>query len=744
MRLDETNTRMPTLINVSNRLPVTIDGDDVKKSAGGLVSALEGIAGDQQSLKWIGWTGSVVEDPQKRAELERELADEFGDMPVFLSQEEIDGFYRGFSNSSLWPLLHWMPGKFRYRRDWWEQYLAINQRFADAVLAIAKEGDMVWVHDYHLMLLPEMLKRRMAGLKVGFFLHTPFPPPEVFACQPKRRELLEGLLGADQVGFHTFRYLRNFRSAVLRLLGIDSDATHIRQEGRATHLGVYPIGINAPKFDQTLSSPEFQKEFDALQAAHAGKRIVFSVERMDYTKGIPQRLDAIDLFLESCEDRENVRFIFVSVPSREDVAEYKELREEVEYRVGRLNGKYSTLDNTPIHFIHGTVEFTRLCAMYALAEVALVTPLADGMNLVAKEFIACKRDRDGVLVLSEFAGAAEELVNATIVNPYDAQGVANAIGDALRLPVEARIERMAPMRERIIQCDAAWWARRFLDDLASRPVVEDRLETARSEIDAAGKRLADALRAGKRVAMFLDYDGTLREIERDPAAARPNAGVRELLARLQEIPNLPVTIISGRQARDLEAWFGPTPFTLIAEHGADIRRSGQAEWDRLDPHTTYGWKQDILPLLRLYRDATPGSFIEEKRAGLVWHYRKVDPELGEWKAAALADELSTILANETVQIRHGKKIIEVAAAQVSKGSAVARMLDELRCDLALCAGDDQTDESMFTLDAPNLLTIKVGRGESAAQLRIRTPAEFRAFLLGIVQQIPRDTATSPA
>jgi trehalose 6-phosphate synthase/phosphatase len=416
----------------------------------------------------------------------------------------------------------------------------------------------------------------------------------------------------------------------------------------------------------------------------------------------------------------------------------------VEYRVGRLNGKYSTLHNTPIHFIHGTVEFTRLCAMYVLTDVALVTPLADGMNLVAKEFIACKRDRDGVLVLSEFAGAAEELVNATIVNPYDAQGVANAIADALRLPAEARRERIAPMRERIIECDASWWARTFLDELASRPISEDQPESTQTEVEAAGKRLADALRAGKCVALFLDYDGTLREIERDPSAARPNAEVRELLARLQEAPNLAVTIISGRRAHDLDAWFAQTPFTLVAEHGADIRRAGKTEWERLDPHITYGWKQDILPLLRLYRDATPGSFIEEKRAGLVWHYRKVDPELGEWKAAALAEELGTILPNESVQIRHGKKIIEVAASQVSKGAAVARMLDEGQSELALCAGDDQTDESMFTLDAPNLMTVKVGRGETAAQLRIRTPAEFRAFLRGVLQESSRETVASPA
>jgi trehalose 6-phosphate synthase/phosphatase len=725
---------MSQLINVANRLPVTLDGREVRKSSGGLVSALEGVGGDGQSLKWVGWPGQAVDDPREQSDLERKLGEQFGYVPIFLSEAEIDGFYQGFANSSLWPLLHLMPGKFRYRREWWEQYLSINERFARAVLSIAKEADTVWVHDYHLMLLPAMLKRAMPSLKVGFFLHTPFPPAELFGCQPKRQELLEGLLGADQIGFHTFQYLRNFRSTVLRLLGIESDGTRIAREGHATHLGAYPIGINAEKFDRTLDSPEFKKEVDELSESHAGKRIVFSVERMDYTKGILERLDAIDLFLEPCEDRESIRFIFVSVPSREDVEEYKDLREEVEFRVGRLNGKYSTLHNTPVHFVHGSVEFNRLCAMYALAEVALVTPLVDGMNLVAKEFIACKRDRDGVLVLSEFAGAAEELINATLVNPYDARGVADALGDALRTSPQERTQRMAPMRERVKKCDAAWWARTFLADLASRRLTENERVTDPAELARAGEHIAGALRSGKPVAFFLDYDGTLREIERDPAAARPKAAVLELLDQLRRIQNLDVTIISGRRARDLGAWFGDSPFTLVAEHGADIRRGGQAEWDRLDPHITYSWKQSILPLLRLYQDTTPGSFVEEKRAGLVWHYRKVDPELGAWKAGQLAEELSTILASETVRIRHGKKIVEVSAAQVSKGATVARLLDEKRYELAMCAGDDQTDESMFTLDAPNLITIKVGRGDTVAQLRIKTPAAFRQFLGNLVEQ----------
>ena len=257
---------MPQLINVSNRLPVTLDGLEVKKSSGGLVSALEGIATGGPGCKWVGWPGKALDDPQQRADLTRKLSDELGYVPIFLSEAEIEGFYHGFSNSSLWPLLHSMPSKFRYQREWWDQYRSINDRFAQAVLAIAKEGDTVWVHDYHLMLLPDVLKRQMPGLKVGFFLHTPFPPAELFACQPKRQELLEGLLAADQIGFHTFQYIRNFRSTVLRLLGTESEAAQIRREGHAAHLGVYPIGINAAKFDQTLDSPQFATELGLRSA----------------------------------------------------------------------------------------------------------------------------------------------------------------------------------------------------------------------------------------------------------------------------------------------------------------------------------------------------------------------------------------------------------------------------------------------------------------------------------------------
>lgn len=717
-----------TLINVSNRLPVTV-GETIKKSSGGLVAALEGLSTEQFDLKWIGWPGSVVPE-EKQAEVERILMKECGCVPIFLSEDEAAGHYEGFSNSSLWPLLHYMPNYMRYDPAWWEQYRSANQRFADKVLACAKPGDLVWVHDYQLMLVPAMLHEAMPELKTGFFLHTPFPSFETFRCHPKRNELVAGMLGADLVGFHTFGYMRHFRSTVLRLLGIESEIALIRTEtGHRTALGVFPIGINAKKFEETLASPEFEQRLAEMHEADADKRIVLSVERMDYTKGILHRIEAIERFLEELEDRDTIKFIFVSVPSREGVEEYQELRAEVEAQVGRINGTYATLRSSPIRFIHDSVDFVDLCALYACSDVGLVTPLIDGMNLVAKEYIACQREHAGVLILSEFAGAAGELFNAVLVNPYDAQGVAEALREALALPEEERVSRNKPMRDRVLKYDARHWARSFIDQLsASR---EDTAPPDGERIEDLAHQLREAVAAQKRIALFLDYDGTLREIVRDPNAAKPNEGVRELLDTLRDRPSLDVTLISGRTSEDLDSWLGDYPFNLIAEHGAALRPAGAREWERLDAGVSYAWKEEMLHILRLYEQSTPGSFVEEKKTSLVWHYRNTDPEFGTWKAHQLAVELGAIMANEPVEIRHGRKIIEASAATISKGAAVRRLLQEKHYDLALCAGDDQTDESMFELKLPNLISLKIGPNPSRAKYRLRNPVEFREFLLEI-------------
>jgi trehalose 6-phosphate synthase/phosphatase len=719
-----------TLINVSNRLPVTVEEDRITKSSGGLVAALEGLPQEKYKTKWIGWPGAAFPEESRRQEIAQKLAEEHGCVAVFLSQEEATAFYEGFSNSSIWPLLHYLPNYLRYEPAWWESYQKVNQTFADKVLETVHEGDLVWVHDYQLMLLPAMLREAVPNLKIGFFLHTPFPAYEIFRCHPRRRELVAGMLGANRIGFHAFGYLRHFCSTVQRLLGIETELTHIPSKGHTSALGVYPIGINAVKFEEMLGSNEFHQRREEFRQAHEGKRLVVSVERMDYTKGILHRLEAIDNFLARSEKIDAIRFVFVSVPSREGIEEYQNLLEEVESRVGQLNGKYATLLNSPIHFIHGSIPFVDLCALYALVDIALVTPLIDGMNLVAKEYIACQRENAGLLILSEFAGAAEELFNALLVNPYDSAAVAGTLTNALALTTEEKQNRIRPMRERVMRYDARHWARSFIHDLTSGPITDAR--PVETDIREAREQVEKALLAGLRIALFLDYDGTLREIELDPGAATPNASIENLLQRLGRRPNLDLTVISGRPEEDLEAFLGSHPFRLIAEHGASLREVGKKKWERLDRNLNYAWKEELLAVLRLYEQAVPGSTIEEKQSSIVWHYRKADKEFGTWKANQLTEELSALTANHSIKVRHGKKMVEVTAAENNKGAAIGRVLDQNdHYELALCAGDDLTDESMFELKRPGLLTIKVGIGPTQARFRVPDPAAFRQLLDGM-------------
>jgi trehalose 6-phosphate synthase/phosphatase len=329
-----------------------------------------------------------------------------------------------------------------------------------------------------------------------------------------------------------------------------------------------------------------------------------------------------------------------------------------------------------------------------------------------------------VLVLSEFAGAAEELFNAMLVNPYDSRALADALEQALDMAPGRRRTLMEPMRQRVMKWDAEGWARAFIKDLGEQQTVM----TGGPDIDEARRQVTEAIAAGRRVAFFLDYDGTLREIVPDPSAASPTEDIHAILRRLQAQENIDVTIISGRISDDLEAWLGDYPFGLIAEHGASVRHPHQGQWERLDQNVSYAWKDEVLKVLRLYESSTPGSFVEIKRTGLVWHYRRADPEFGAWKAKQLTDELVTVTASDPLHIRHGRKIVEISVAHINKGAAIMRLLEDTQYDLVLVAGDDRTDESMFQLDIPNMISIRIGEGDTLARYRVDSPAALRRFL----------------
>jgi len=707
------------VLNVCNRLPVTVKRN-FSKSSGGLVSAMESFS-DTLSLHWVGWPGS---SPAKvrRPSIESRLRDEFHCTPVFLSRDDINDYYAGFSNSVLWPLLHYSTTYVRHKKEWWNAYQRVNAKFRDVVLDVVRPDDIVWVHDYHLMLLPAMLHRERPELRIGYFLHTPFPSYEIFRCNPHREELLQGLLGANLLGFHTYGYMRHFRSSVLRLLGAECAVNTIQQDDHVCHLGVYPIGIDAGRFVTTLRSTPFQKECNKIRKTYDEKKQVLSVERLDYSKGLRRRLEAIDQFLGHIgeEERNHIAFIFISVPSREQVQEYQDLREDIESMIGQINGRYASIHNTPIHFIHSSVPPLELTALYAVADVMLVTPLIDGMNLVAKEFAACREDAHGVLILSEFTGAAAELGEAVMVNPYDIDGMVEALRQALDMPPDEQQRRMAPMRDYVRQHDSAHWARAFLKDIRACPPRETK--TGGRALESL---IASRFATPRRKACFLDYDGTLREFTAKPGDASPTQRLRRLLRRLGGIPSVDLYIISGRSRTQLDKWFQGLPCTLVAEHGVASRGPDDPAWTVFFEEPILEWKAEVLEVVREFAQTTPGSEVEEKDTAVVWHYRRCDPEFGMWKARELQSMLQEMASNLPVSVKGGSKNVEVGTIYADNGEALARLIDGKPYDVVLVAGDDVMDESMFQLQDNRMLCVKVGRGPTTAAHRV---ANVRAFL----------------
>lgn len=728
---------MGRIINVSNRLPVRVGADGtVTTTAGGLASALDGAElGDD--LVWIGWPGEASETLSDMAAVRANLH-ALNIKPVFLTKAELDGFYEGYANSTLWPIVHYMIERARFDGGWWETYRQVNQRFADAVLETAKPGDIVWIHDYHLVLMPRMLRAKAPNLHIGFFLHTPFCSSDVFRTLPERAEVLRGLLGADIIGFHTVSYVRHFRSALLRVLGLSSDMETMHYEERTIHLRAYPIGHNHLGFMREMESPNFPDVVRAQTAHATGHRLVLSVERLDYTKGLPEKLAAIRRFLEGNPKlAAEVSFVLIAVPTRQGVEEYDLLTEEVQREVGAINGDFGSLEHTPVLFFHRAFSMTDLAALYAITEVCLVTPLRDGMNLVAKEFLDCQDERwakmPGVLILSEFAGAAEELSQALIVNPYNVDQVAEAILRALKMPHEERRDRMEVMQKRLRQTHAGVWAKRILEDIEHLPT---RHTVSMVDINALAEDIVAHHAGGASVGLFLDYDGTLRDFVDVPSDAVPDPELPGLLRDLQSIEGLNVAVVSGRKPSFLEQHLGGLGVTLVGEHGYRWMDRGEGTWALLNPHVDTDWKEGIREHLERASVLTPGTHVEEKQSAIVWHYRRAEPEYGLWRARALLDELTTLAANLPVTVHHGQKIVEVSSLLVSKGAAIDFLMSKWRTNTAIAAGDDQTDEAMFALDpgSRKFYTIKVGAGSTKATHRTNIPG-LRSFLVATLDKL---------
>jgi trehalose 6-phosphate synthase/phosphatase len=732
--MNDTTTRSGgRLLLVSNRLPVTVRVEDdrlhLTSVSGGLASGLVGFHATADAV-WIGWPGDLSRlSSGNRAELD-EMLGARGIVPVELSAREVRDYYEGFSNGVLWPLFHYLLDRIPLGQSDWQTYRQVNQKFADRVVRHYREGDRVWVHDYQLMLVPGMVRERLPGAQIGFFLHIPFPSSEVFRILPWRKQVLEGLLGADLIGFHTYGYLRHFSTSLIHLMGLEAEVDRVIFDRREVRFGVFPLGIDAAGFETLARDPEVIEEAASIRASAGDRHLFLGIDRLDYTKGIPRRLLALERLIDSdASFRDRIRLIQIAVPSRTKVESYRHLRSQVEELVGRINGARGTLESTPIHYLYRSVTPRRLVALYKAADVMLVTPLRDGMNLVAKEFVASRVDEDGVLLLSEFAGASSELAGALLVNPYDVDGLAGAMKEALTMDREERQARMVQLRRRVLTYTANRWADQFVQELSS-PAAEVAPPPAdTSQVELA--RLVEDLRKANRLSLILDYDGTLVPIESFPDLAVPDRDLLDLLTELAARPATSVMVASGRDRETLERWLGRIGIGLAAEHGFWTRAAPGEPWEpatQIPPDLFVR----VRPIFEQFTADTPGSFIEEKTTSMAWHYRLVDPEFGERQAHELRMMLGDALSNQPLEVLENKRVIEVRLGGAAKSRVLQRFTNTTG-ETIVAMGDDRTDEDLFAALAPDSVSIHVGDSPTRAPYRIADWSEVRRFLEALLR-----------
>lgn len=718
---------------ISNRLPVSVTKEDGKltyeASSGGLATAMSSLDADDAGGKiWVGWPGIDADglSDQEKEEITEELKKQ-GCYPVFLTAQQVELYYEGYANDTLWPLFHYFQSVASYRDEYWHAYDEVNRMFAEAATQVSSSDAKIWIQDYHFMLLPALIREQLEGVTIGFFLHIPFPSFEIFRLLPQRKELLQGLLGADVVGFHVLDYSQHFLDSCRRLLGLSSSHGMLEYEGRMIRAAAYPIGIDYAKFRAQLDTKETKSALKQLSDSYGSQKLILSVDRLDYSKGIPERLEAFRLLLEQHKEYHGkVKLLMIAVPSRTGVKAYQELRDEIEKTVSRINGTYGTVNWAPISYQFQNRPFSEIVALYAHANIMLVTPIRDGMNLVAKEYVASKRRRAGVLILSEMAGAIDELPEALSINPNNAQSVADAMYVALRMDTKEQRQRLSAMQKRLGVATVQHWGKEFMQDLE----FAARQEGSRKQLTVTQRqRLVNRYRTATHRLIILDYDGTLRGFVKTPSplAATPTLRIRRIIKALSDQPNTTVAIVSGRTRRALSSWFVGVPVLLAAEHGA-WKRYGR-QWRQVES----GFKKDkkrIRAVMEKYVGRTRGSEIEEKDHAMVWHYVNVEPDIAFKRATELKHELVELLAGDEVAVHEGRNIVEVKPSFIAKSSIVRELRQEYQSDFILCAGDDYTDEDMFRelQDDPGAVTIKVGQGETSARHAVTKPSELLKLL----------------
>jgi trehalose 6-phosphate synthase/phosphatase len=707
----------------------------IQQVSGGLVTAINSyLAHSGANYSEVFWTGIPGCSIHTWIAAIRQIeAATFTYIPVFTSAADYEGYYSGHSNSVLWPLFHYFPSYAEYDLECYEQYIRVNEHFADVLTRQLRPGDVVWIHDYHLLPLAAMLRKEIPELTIGFFLHIPFPSFELFRLLPKKwqTDLLLGMMGADLIGFHTIDYASHFLQTILMVLGLDNDRHVIHHDNRLIKVDVFPISIDFRKFHEAFDEERVLIFRNTLLNQMQGRQLIFSVDRLDYTKGVHNRLKAYDYFLQqNPEYTGKVVFIIVIVPSRDTIPRYAERKRMIDETISHINSRTGNLHWMPVIYQYSHLDFEEMMALYTACDLALITPLRDGMNLVAKEFVASRKDRKGVLVISEMAGAARELTDALTINPNDIIEMAKKIKEGLEMKVEEQSARMETMQTRIANYDVQAWADDYLTELNN---IKQRQQSFQIKFldDYSRRMLFDLYRTSRRRLLLLDYDGTLVSFSSRPDMAVPGEALLRLLNGLCQAEANDVFVISGRSSAWLEKHLGHLPLNLIAEHGARFKWK-YGSWET-DLQTHNEWKEQVHNVMEMYVRRCAGTLVEEKEFSMVWHYRNANLEQGKLRAYELTSELTEYIRNRHLQVLMGNKIVEVRQSGINKGAFIKRIIERETYDFIFAVGDDRTDEDMFRIlvNEEKSFTIKVGPEASYAQYNLHTPQMVVSLLEGM-------------
>ncbi len=703
---------MAKTIIVSNRLPVKITRQEQSltflPSEGGLATGLGSVYKDDNNL-WVGWPGLFIDDPGEQklviSELKRENMH-----PVFLSKKEIRDYYEGFSNATLWPTFHYFNQYVIYEASFWEAYRKVNEKFCDELCKIINPGDTIWIHDYQLLLLPQLLREKIADCLIGFFQHIPFPSFEVFRMLPWRKHILRGMLGADLVGFHTFDDVRHFLSSVNRIIGLSDTNGQLEIDDRYVLVDAFPMGIDFKKYAEQAVSQDTLHNEKIFRKSLGNQKLILSIDRLDYSKGIPQKLLAFEKLLEKNTHLQGaISLVMIVVPSRHHVQRYKELKEEIDEMSGNINSRFSTIEWRPLYYFYRSFPIDQLSALYHMADIALITPMRDGMNLVAKEFVASKTDQKGVLILSEMAGASKELADAIIINPNDNDAIVEALELAITMPEELQKRNMHKMQRTVKLYDIHNWVDLFFNRLK---YISDKQKNF-TTLPLDEKTLAEMMKhyhfAEERL-ILLDLDEFLSASDYLSFPSQLDDKIYEVLKSVIANEKNKVLCVSGADIQTLDSLFGDLKLDMIAEHGMWTKRYGH-DWEIFDAISNE-WKYEIFPTLEHFVKRTPGAFIEEKDFSLVWHYRKTQNGLGESRMRELSEHLKYLISNMNLNVVEENMMVEIKSSLVNKGRAVRKWLESSNVHFIFALGGNNSSEEIFKILPVNAYSVITGRSHT--------------------------------